>query len=40
MSEGRYRALKQAIEGRDTYRLYYAEYGKSAFLLSAEAVSR
>lgn len=40
LSEGRYRALKGAVERGDTYCLYYAEYGKSAFLLSAEAVSR
>ena len=31
VSEGRYRALKQVIERRDTYRLFYAESGQVGF---------
>ncbi len=37
VSESRYKALKNAINRGAVYRLYYAEYGKTTFILSAEA---
>jgi hypothetical protein len=40
VSVGRYKALKKAIERGGHYRLYYAENGRSAFLLSAEPTGR
>jgi hypothetical protein len=39
VNEGRYKALKQAVDGRGKYRLYFADTGKSGgIILSAEEV--